>query len=203
MIPVSPRNQSCAAASRLALATRNSFYAPGCRFSRTDGQAGVSKRIEYGSVGCVPPVAWFPCAGGMFVGLRRVSNSGFGKVSSSRRRAAARAHHHHHHHITALPSPPLRASDGHGRRYRAVARASLRTKRAMSPAARFRLLECGRRGAPLHRRQSHRPRPPVVRALHEHGAAALRPARHRLGHGALVCAATASACPARRSAPSR
>ena len=43
-----------------------------------------------------------------------------------------------------------------------------------------------RRGAPLSRRQSHRPRQPVVRALHEHGAAAFRLSRHRLGHGAFV-----------------
>ena len=42
------------------------------------------------------------------------------------------------------------------------------------------------RGAPLSRRQSDRPRQPVVRALHEHGAAEHRPSRHRLRHGELV-----------------
>ena len=51
------------------------------------------------------------------------------------------------------------------------------------------------RSAPLSRRQSDRSRQPVVRALHEHGAAAHRPSRHRLGHGEFVREATASASP--------
>ena len=64
-------------------------------------------------------------------------------------------------------------------------------------------VERGRRSAPLPRRQPDRPRQPVVRALHEHGAAARRSSRHRLGHGELVRTATASVSPDRRSAPSR
>src|SRR5215813_4428246 len=39
---------------------------------------------------------------------------------------------------------------------------------------------------PLSRRQSDRARQPVVRALHEHGAGAYRPSRHRLRHGQFV-----------------
>src|SRR3954465_7659897 len=126
MISLSPRNQSCPAASRLAFGTRNSFHALGWRFPLPDGESGVSKRIEYGSVGCVPPVAWFPGAGGMFVGLRRLSYSGFGKVSSSQRRAARpRAS------SSSPPAPdqalssPLRARKRHGRRYGPATRAGL------------------------------------------------------------------------------
>ena len=43
-----------------------------------------------------------------------------------------------------------------------------------------------RSGATLPRRQSHRASQPVVRTLHEHGFAAFRFSRHRLGHGCLL-----------------
>ncbi len=51
---------------------------------------------------------------------------------------------------------------------------------------RVRFIGCRRRSAPLHRRQSDRSRQPVVRAVHEHGAAALRSSRHRLRYGEFV-----------------
>ena len=57
---------------------------------------------------------------------------------------------------------------------------------AMTSSARVRLIRRRRRGAALYRRQSHRPRQPVVREIHEHGAGAFRSSRHRLGYGALV-----------------
>ena len=58
-----------------------------------------------------------------------------------------------------------------------------------------------RRGAPLHRRQSDRPRPAVVRAVHEHG---LKRSGHR-GTGSDMARSFAGygqRVPARRSAPS-
>src|ERR1700732_4407111 len=62
----SSRNRSCAAAPRLALAIARIAYEArmstvACLWveARTaDGNGGVSQRIEYGSVGCVLPVAW-------------------------------------------------------------------------------------------------------------------------------------------------
>jgi len=48
-------------------------------------ELGVSKRVEYGSVVCVSPVASCRCAGIVFGGIRRFSRSGFSKVSSRRR----------------------------------------------------------------------------------------------------------------------
>jgi hypothetical protein len=43
MIPISPRNQSCAAASRLAPATRNSFYAPDVGSREPMGKEGIKE----------------------------------------------------------------------------------------------------------------------------------------------------------------
>jgi len=51
---------------------------------------------------------------------------------------------------------------------------------------RVQFVERRRRGAPVPRRQSYQPRPPVVRPVHEYGSGAVRPPRHRLGPGALV-----------------
>ncbi len=65
---------------------------------------------------------------------------------------------------------------------------------------RLRFFECRCRGAPLSRRQSHRSGKPVVRAVHEHGFAAFRLSRHRLGHGEFICPLRPAGHPVRRSA---
>src|SRR5882757_10857596 len=39
------------------------------------GNGGVSSRIKYGSVACVPPVASFDCTGSLFGGDRRIRHS--------------------------------------------------------------------------------------------------------------------------------
>src|SRR5216684_4644131 len=87
MIAESPRNRSCAAASRLALAIPQLAYERRMSVITSRRELGVSKRNEYDPVVCVAPVA---CrAGVVFGGNRRVSHPGFGKVSS--RRGAARS----------------------------------------------------------------------------------------------------------------
>jgi hypothetical protein len=59
-----------------------------------------------------------------------------------------------------------------------------------------------RRSTPLSRRQSDRPRQPVVRALHEHGAAAYRPPWAPAPTWRTRSPVTERAFPDRRSAPS-
>ena len=97
---------------------------------------------------------------------------------------------------------PKRAVPGASRARRAGSAAWRRCRRAASPTPRpashptpslpprlrgwLRFIRCRRRSAPLCRRQPDRPRPAVVRAVHEHGSGAVRPPRHRLGHGAFV-----------------
>ena len=181
---------------------------------------GVSQRIEYGSVSCVSPVASCCCrAGVVFGGNRRFSHSGFGKISPRRRAARSRTARSRASlqppcqaasHSSPLSARRTRVALGAWRRANASARLCrhqcqhcLGCCSAQPGHSAVRLIRCRRRGAPLHRRQSHRPRQPVVRAIHEHGSAAVRSSRHRLGHGAVHSPATASACPARRSAPLR
>ena len=159
---------------------------------------GVSKRIEYGSVVCVSPVASSCCAGIVFGGNRRLGHPGFGKVSS-RRRAYAHAHYAASRRaaLSLIVIIGTSRAVALGCRCRANAGAwSCRRQcqpragtipAGMSHVRRLRFIRCRRRSAPLYRRQSHRPRQPVVRAFHEHGAGAVRSSRHRLGHGEFVC----------------
>ncbi len=164
--------------------------------------SGVSKRIKYGSVVCVSPVASYRfssrrCTGVVFGGDRRVGQPGFGKDSLWRgatrscalrrptRQAALR--------FSSLSA--LRARIALGARHRANADTRLwrnqcqpRLKHGVRRHGlqRLRIVERCRRGAPLHRRQSHQPRNPVVRTVHEHGFAAHRLSRHGLGRRAFV-----------------
>ncbi len=94
IIAESPRNRSCTAASRLAVAIPGIAYgspdvggwqALRAEARTADGNGGVSQRIKYGSVGCVLPVASQglspSCrAGSVFGGDRRFSLPGFCKI---------------------------------------------------------------------------------------------------------------------------
>ena len=132
----------------------------------------------------------------------RSAISGFGKVSSSSRRstracASRRASRQTSLRIIVIIGTRARIALRARRGANAGARlrrhpgqhdpsANARRPAAWRKSAASASIERRRRGAPLSRRQSDRPRQPVVRALHEHGAAAHRPSRHRLGHGAFV-----------------
>src|SRR5216684_2197186 len=65
MIAESPRNRSCTAASRLALAIPQLAYERRMSAVARRRGLGVSKRNEYGPVVCVPPVA---CRAGVVFG---------------------------------------------------------------------------------------------------------------------------------------
>src|SRR5260370_11749076 len=89
MIAESPRNRSCTAAPRLALAIPQLAYERRMSALTRRRGLGVSKRNEYGPVVYVPPVA---CrVGVVFGGNRRISHPGFSKVSSRRRALRSRA----------------------------------------------------------------------------------------------------------------
>jgi len=213
----SSRNRSCAAASCLAHATPGIAY--GARMSAVvrlwvevlmaDGNGGASQRIDYGSVGCVRPVASKGVspsrrAGIVFGGDRWFGFACFCKVSSrhlpSRLHAACQPPH----------CPPLRLHAASCRP------AALRSQSPSSPRARIalgrrrganageglsqwqcqpgirhlfrrhgtirrsRFIEPRRRSAPLHRGQPNRAWQSVVRPVHEHGAAARGLSWHRL-----------------------
>src|SRR5260370_15416472 len=76
MIAESPRNRSCTAAPRLALAIPQLAYERRMSAITSRRGLGVSKRNEYGPVVCVAPVACH--AGVVFGGSRRVTHPGFG-----------------------------------------------------------------------------------------------------------------------------
>ena len=138
------------------------------------------------------------CAGVVFGGIRRFGHSGFGKVPPRReasRACASRRHHARRHYAHRHYRHMARAHRAGSAAWRKCRRADLRTANASLPSSafsggmtvrRFRLIEHRRRSAPLHRRQSDRPWQPVVRPFHEHGVAAFRLSRHRLGPGAVV-----------------
>ena len=185
----------------------------GCRWDR--GSRGLSM-VQLSAFRRSLRVALALCS---MASRRRSVIAGLGKVSSQRTAASptriTSAHHARRHlRLSSLPA----SSRGVSRwepawrrcRPRGFAEPMPASRRTSAPApggigrvGQLRFVRPRRRSAPLSRRQSDRPRQPVVRALHEHGAAAHRPSRHRLGHGEFVRAATASASPARRSAPSR
>ena len=133
---------------------------------------------------------------------RRIRHSGFSTASPWRRAACPRL-------SRRAPCAALHPSlpSAHERARRAGIAAWRRCRRAalpmptqrfvdhdstltppggMAAPASFGSSNVGRRSAPAPRRQPDRPRQPVVRALHEHGAAAFRLSRHRLGHGEFV-----------------
>src|SRR5258706_11600524 len=169
-----PQTGFCTAASRLALAIPQLAYGHRMLVLTSRLELGVSKRNEYGSSVCVPPVA--RRAGVVFGGCRRISHSSFSKVSP-RRRAACPCASCRPSCQTALRSsslPPYRARVALEARRSANTGARLQAGRCSGRHGRLgrvRLVECRRRSSPLYRRQSHPPRKPVVRTLHEHGFA--------------------------------
>ena len=214
MIAESPRNRSFAAASRLALATSQFSYGARMRLvTRPAGIGGVTEDQLVCFSHCVPPVA---CS--RWHCVRRHSpfqppplQQGPTTAQGGPRTRMHAGHHaggttpiHQHRRMARLIALGCRRrADEFARPCRRQCQPAVEhLLRRRRHVRRLRFVERGRRGAPLHRRQPDRPRQPVVRALHEHGAAALRLSRHRLGHGALVRQATASAYPDRRSAPS-
>ena len=106
---------------------------------------------------------------------------------TTRTSSLSAAQHHVHRHcqyrhrrMNATRAQILRSLGAAGWRQ---CRPSLRRPTLQAQAS---VVERRRRSASLHRRQSDRTSQAVVRAFHEHGAAALRPSDDRLGHGAFV-----------------
>ena len=203
IIAESPRNRfphcrmtSCSRHTGIAIPARMS----GFQSRGTRREWGVSQRNEYGSVGCVSPVA---------SSLSRWHCVRW-QWSHSATPASARSHHGAGRHALASrqvrialsslrlsSSPALARASGWDAGIAQMQSRGLADTQASIPSGaasacrlghvrRVRFIRRRRRGAPLHRRQPHRPRQPVVRAVHEHGPAALRASRHRLGPGAFV-----------------
>ena len=152
-------------------------------------ETGVSQRNEYGSVVCVSSVASLRfssrcCVSLVFGGDHRISRPGFCKISSRYGTVCSRALPwalRRSSHRQALRISSLSA---HRTRIALGARSSGNKaaglcRRRCQPVAQRGLWRYGnvqrrRRGAPLPWRQSHRPRQPLVRTLHEPGFAAYR-----------------------------
>ena len=117
---------------------------------------------------------------------------------------------HHHRHASAavaLGAASRRCrravfGEGQCRPYCLRSARSPRPTPISNASGRLRLIRHRLHGAPLSRRQSYRPLQPVVRALHEHGAAADRPSAAPAPTWRARSPDTASASPGRRSAPS-
>ena len=98
------RIASCSRHARICIPTR------GYRRVIRRWELGVSQRIAYGSVGCVPPVVC--CAGIVYGGNRRLGYSGFGKAPPRRRTPRAGASHRSSHQAALRSSAlPARRSD--------------------------------------------------------------------------------------------
>ncbi len=187
MIPSLPRNDSVIAASRLALATSgHAFHVLNIARFGAMGIGGATKDHWM-----IVSTAYRRPAGFAAAALCSLALIALATPAAARPHHGAHRHHHSHvhhaHHARhyarnapCISRPPLCAA-----RLRC---SELRGCWLPAPELwrRLRRVGPGRGGAALHRRQSHRPQPAVVRALHEHGADALRSSRHGIGHGALV-----------------
>ena len=112
--------------------------------------------------------------------LRQVEHTHAGSVGSRKCRRAVLP--------TPTPASPQRnvAADASVATGASVGPNATVTPAGGAMASQLHLIERRRRSAQVSRRQPDGTRQPVVRALREHGSAAFRLSRHRLGHGEFV-----------------